>query len=103
MDEGGTYRVTLRFFAGVGVHVLKMPTAKQMKEAEAATRVINGKFGSAEIRVNLEAFSALYGEMATSAEGYAGAVPILHKHHAVQAVLSEVREALDGDAESFFS
>lgn len=102
-DEGGSYRVMLRFFAGSGAHVLKMPTAKQMKEAEAATRVIGGKFGSTEIRVNLEAFSALYGEMAISSEGYAGPVPILHKHAAVQAVLSELRDVMECDAESFFS
>jgi hypothetical protein len=74
-----------------------------MKEAEAATRVIGGKFGATEIRVNLETFAALYGEMATSSDGYSGPVPILHKHAAVQAVLSELRDALEGDGESFFS
>lgn len=102
-DEGGSYRVALRFFFSSATHVLKMPTAKQMKEAEAATRVIGGKFGATEIRVNLETFAALYGEMATSSDGYSGPVPILHKHAAVQAVLSELRDALEGDGESFFS
>ncbi len=101
-DEGGSYRVTLKFFAGISAHVLKMPSAKQMKEAEAAHRVINGKFNASEIRVNLETFAALYKEMVVRAEGYAGDVPILHKHAVVQAVLSEVREAIEGDGGSFF-
>ncbi len=100
-DEGGQYRVTVRFLNMTGVHVLKMPSALQMKQAEAATRVVNEKYGAVEIMVNLKVFADLYGEMLVSAEGYSSSAPLLHKHAVVQAVLSEVREAMSG-GEDFF-
>ena len=100
--EGPEIAVGLRFFGGYTTHRLKMPSAGQLKRAEAATVPIALNHGRTEYRTNIETIAALYDELKVSVEGYAAGTPIVHKVAVIRACASAIREAIEGDAADSF-
>lgn len=95
--EGINYRIEMKVPGAPVVHVLRMPTAKEMQDHErASTRVVVAR-RSIETRAFLEPSGALYDKLHVSDEGYAGAVPIVHKSAAVSEVLAQL--AIEADEE----
>lgn len=99
--EGPEIAVGLRFFGGYTTHRLKMPSAGQLKRAEAATVPIALNHGRTEYRTNIETIAAIYDDLKVTVEGYAAGTPIVHKVAVIRACASAIREAIEGDAESF--
>lgn len=98
--EGDAFRVVLRVPGGTTAHLLRMPSAKDVIEYRRRfARVLDLPYGKQELRVNLEAAGELYGKLAVSAEGYAGAVPIVHQAVAVKAAIDELEALLAGDGD----
>ncbi len=92
--EGAQFSVTLDVPGGQTVHVVRMPSAKQVIQyRRAAVHVIDGRRGAQEIRLNLQAAGELYDTLFVSSEGYTDATPITHK----QAAIGEIMSVLDAE------
>lgn len=90
--EEGHYRVHLTDAKQEMTHLLRVPRQRQKIEYwRAAGRTIGGK-RTEETTMRLEPSAELYDSIAVSSEGYAGAVPITHKHAAVRVVLDQLAE-----------
>jgi len=72
-----------------------LPTAKEMQDHDRASSTIVSARRSIEIRAFLEPSGALYDKLHVSHDGYAGAVPIVHKSAAVSEVIAQL--AIEGD------
>jgi hypothetical protein len=95
---GADYRIELDVPGGPVAHVLKIPTQRDAQEyARAATKFIDDR-RQLEILVAFEPAATLYEKVMVSTEGYAGAVPITHKHAVVREMLDQI-DALASDAE----
>src|SRR5271157_1489625 len=81
--EGINYRIEMKVPGARVAHVLRMPTAKEMQDHERASTSIVAARRSVETRAFLEPSGALYDKLHVAHEGYAGAVPIVHKSAAV--------------------
>lgn len=96
------YTITLRVPGEKGgvntVHVLRVPSQKQADDyADAsAPPPIHGERVT-ELRVFLEPAGPLYDAVLVRNEGYAGAVPIIHKLAAVTAMLRDVQSRTEED------
>ena len=95
--EGINFCVEMRVPGARVSHVLRMPTAKEMQDHERASTTIVAVRRAVETRAFLEPSGALYDKLHVSHDGYAGAVPIIHKSAAVSEVLSLL--AVEGDEE----
>ena len=94
--EGGAFRVLLRVPGGTTVHVLRMPSAKDVIEYRRGfARILDLPFNRQELTVNLAAAGTLYQKLCQTSEGYAGAVPIIHQAVAVKAVIDALDAGLD--------
>jgi len=94
--EAGAFRVLLRVPGGTTVHVLRMPSAKDVVEYRRGfARILDLPFNRQELTVNLAAASTLYQKLCQTSEGYAGAVPIIHQAVAVKAVIDALDAGLD--------
>ena len=93
--EGNNYRVQMKVPGARVVHVLRMPTAKEMQDHERASTSVVAARRSVETRAFLEPSGALYDKLHVSHDGYAGDVPIVHKSAAVSEVIAQL--AIDGD------
>jgi hypothetical protein len=93
--EGVNYRVEMKVPGARVTHVLRMPTAKEMQDHERASTTVVAARRSVETRAFLEPSGALYDKLHVSHEGYAGAVPIVHKSAAVSEVIAQL--AIEGD------
>ena len=92
VQEGDTFRVTLRVLGGTVTHLLKLPSAKDVFEYRRGfARVLDLPYNRQELTINLGAAGALYKKLLESTEGYAGEVPIIHQAIAVKAAI----DALD--------
>jgi len=93
--EGNNYRIAMKVPGARVVHVLRMPTAKEMQEHEKASTSVMAARRSVETRAFLEPSGALYDKLHVSHVGYAGTVPIVHKSAAVSEVIAQL--AIEGD------
>jgi len=93
--EGNNYRIAMKVPGARVVHVLRMPTAKEMQEHEKASTSVMAARRSVETRAFLEPSGALYDKLHVSHGGYAGTVPIVHKSAAVSEVIAQL--AIEGD------
>ena len=92
VQVGDSFRVTLRVLGGTVVHLLKMPSAKDVTEYRRGfARVLDLPYNRQELTINLAAGGALYKKLIASTEGYAGEPPIIHQAGAVKAAI----DALD--------
>ena len=95
LREGVNYRIEMKVPGARVTHVLRMPTAKEMQDHERASTTVVAARRSVETRAFLEPSGALYDKLHLSHEGYAGAVPIVHKSAAVSEVIAQL--AVEGD------
>ncbi len=93
--EGNNYCIEMKVPGARVVHVLRMPTAKEMQDHERASTSVVAARRSIETRAFLEPSGALYDKLHVFHDGYAGAVPIVHKSAAVSEVIAQL--AIDGD------
>jgi len=92
VQVGDSFRVTLRVLGGTVVHLLKMPSAKDVTEYRRGfARVLDLPYNRQELTINLTAGGALYKKLIASTEGYVGEPPIIHQAGAVKAAI----DALD--------
>jgi len=98
---GNKYRIELAVPGGRTVHVLRIPSQKDVLEySRASIHVTDGR-RQQEIRVSLEPAGRLYDKLAESTEGYTGAVPVIHKSAAISELLAEIDSEGEDDAEGF--
>jgi hypothetical protein len=93
--EGNNYRIAMKVPGARVIHVLRMPTAKEMQDHERASTSVVAARRSIETRAFLEPSGILYDKLHVSHDGYAGAVPIVHKSAAVSEVIAQL--AIEGD------
>ena len=95
--EGAAFRVLLRVPGGTTVHVLRMPSAKDVIEYRRNfARILDLPFNRQELTVNLAAAAELYRKLCQSTEGYAGTVPIIHQAVAVKAAIDALEAGFEG-------
>jgi hypothetical protein len=95
--------VELQTVMGEVKHTVRIPTMDEVRMLQRATRLITLPYNRSEIRTNLESSAGLWDKCAGRAEGYAGAVPNLHKDVAIRAVISAIeQEAVPKHDESGF-
>jgi hypothetical protein len=97
--EGNNYRIEMKVPGARVVHVLRMPTAKEMQDHERASVSVVAGRRSVETRAFLEPGGTLYDKLHVSHDGYAGAVPIVHKSAAVSEVVAQLAIESDDDPE----
>jgi hypothetical protein len=98
---GNKYRIELVVPGGRTAHLLRIPSQRDVLEySRASIHVTDGR-RQQEIRVSLEPAGRLYDKLAESTEGYAGAVPVIHKSAAISELLAEIDSEAEDDAEGF--
>jgi len=94
VPEGDSFRITLRVLGATTIHLLKMPSQKDVVDHRRAfARVLDLPYGRQELRINIAPVAALYKKLVVSCEGYVGEVPIVHQAVAVKAAI----DALDAE------
>lgn len=95
---GNEYTVALKVPGAVTVHVLRIPSQKQVDEYgdASAPPPIHGE-RTTELRVFLEPAGPLYDAVLARNDGYSGAVPIIHKLAAVSAMLRDISSRMEED------
>jgi len=97
VPEGAAFRVLLRVPGGTTVHLLRMPSAKDVIEYRRNfARILDLPFNRQELTVNLAAAAELYRKLCQSTEGYAGTVPIIHQAVAVKAAIDALEAGFEG-------
>ena len=92
MRDGNQYRIPLKIPGAETVHTLRMPSERQLLDyRRSAVRVIEGRYGKSELRINLAPAGELYDALRQSAEGYVGEVPIIHKSAVIGELIEELR------------
>ena len=103
LPDGDSFTVTLRVLGASTVHLLKMPSAKDVFEYRRGfARLLDMPFGRQEVTINIGSAAALYKKLATSTEGYAGEVPIIHQAVAVKAAIDAMDTAFAEDRDATF-
>ena len=82
--------VEIRTPLGQVKHLVGIPTMDQVKAMQKTAKHITFPYSWVEIRSNLDSAAALWDQCGGRAEGYAGAVPNLHKDVAIRAVINAV-------------
>jgi len=84
LPDGDSFKVTLRVLGATTIHLLKMPSAKDVFEyrphplQRSFARLLDMPFGRQEVTINIASAGALYKKLVTSTEGYVGEAPIIH-------------------------
>ena len=103
VPDGDTFKVTLRVLGATTVHLLKMPSAKDVFEYRRGfARLLDLPFGRQEVTINIGSAAALYKKLVTTTEGYAGDVPIIHQAVAVKAAIDAMDTAFAEDRDASF-
>ena len=103
LQTGDAFRITLRVLGGTVMHVLAMPSAKDVFEYRRAfARILDLPFNKQELTINLAAAGTLYKKLARATEGYAGEVPIIHQAVAVKAAIDALDAAFQEDRDPNF-
>ena len=103
VPEAGAFRVSMRVPGGLTAHLLRMPSAKDVIEYRRGfARVLDLPFNKQELTINLAPAGALYQKLIQSAEGYAGAVPIIHQAVAVKAAIDGLEAGFQEDRPANF-
>ena len=84
--------VALQTMMGEVKHTVRIPTMDQVRTLQRSTRLITLPYNRQEIRTNIESSAALWDQCAGRAEGYAGAVPNVHKDTAIRAGISAIEQ-----------
>lgn len=82
--------VEMQILTGRVKHMVRIPTMDEVRKLQKATRYINLPHNAQQVQTNMEAAVALWDACHGKAEGYAGAVPGLHKDKAIREVIEEI-------------
>jgi hypothetical protein len=100
---GDAFRVTTRALGGTTVHLIKMPSAKDVNEYRRGfARVLDMPYGRQELTINLRSAGELYKKLLESTEGYAGDAPIIHQVVAVKAAIDALDASFQEDRDANF-
>jgi hypothetical protein len=88
--EGNNFRIEMKVPGAKVIHVLRMPTAKEIQDHDRDSSSVVAGRRSVETRSFLEPRGALYDKLHVSHDGYAGDVPIIHKSAAVAEVIAQL-------------
>lgn len=95
--------VKLNTVMGEVAHTVRIPTMDEVRALQRSTRLITMPYNRSEIRTNLDSSAGLWDKCSGRAEGYAGAVPNLHKDVAIRAVIAAIeQEAMPQNDEGNF-
>lgn len=86
IESGQPMRVPMDTPQGQTSHLLRMPSAKQIRLCRDRGRSVRSKGRKVEIQVDMKPSAELYDQLLEKAEGYEGAIPIDHKATAISAV-----------------
>jgi hypothetical protein len=96
--HGGQYRITLATAAGDTVHLVRVPSAKEIMEYRRSfARVVDLPYGRQQIVINLPAAGSCYDSLSPAIEGYSDSVPLVHKSAVVRAAIDAVEQATGDD------
>lgn len=102
-DEPGGFAVTLRVLGGKSTHHLRMPSEQDRAQYRRSfADVVDLPYGKQQITVNIGAAAEIYRRLQVSAEGYAGAVPIIHQSTALKAALDALDASFAEDQDENF-
>jgi len=103
VQAGDSFRVTTRVLGGTTVHLLRMPSAKDVFEYRRGfARVLDLPFNKQELTINLTAAAALYKRLLEGTEGYAGEAPIIHQAVAVKGAIDALEAGFQEDRDPNF-
>jgi hypothetical protein len=103
VQEGDRFRVTTRVMGGTTVHLVGMPTQKDVVQYRRSfARVLDMPFGKQEVTINITAAADLYKKLIVATEGYAGDIPVIHQAVAVKAAIDYLDTSLEEDREANF-
>jgi hypothetical protein len=104
VPDGDSFKGTLRVLGATTVHLLKMPSAKDVFEYRRGfARLLDLPFGQQEVTINIASAAALYKKLVTSAEGYVGAAPIIHQAVALKAAIDAMDRVRRGPRRKFLA
>lgn len=93
----------LLVFSGRVRHRLRIPTMDEVRKLHRTTRYLHLPYGRQQVINSINAGASLWDACGGKAEGYAGAVPSLHKDLTVRQVVQEIeREMAPNDGEENF-
>lgn len=94
VPDGDSLKVTLRVLGATTVHLLKMPSAKDVFEYRRGfARLLDMPFGRQEVTIDIASAAALYKKLVTTTEGYVGEAPIIHQAVALKAAIDAMDTA----------
>src|SRR5690348_15931573 len=103
VPDGDSFKVTLRVLGATTVHLLKMPSAKDVFEYRRGfARLLDMPFGRQEVTINIASAAALYKKLVTSTEGYVGEAPIIHQAVALKAAIDAMDTTFAEDRDANF-
>lgn len=103
VQTGDAFRVTTRVLGGATVHMLRMPSAKDVFEYRRGfARVLDLPFNKQELTINLTSAAALYKKLLQGTEGYAGETPIIHQAVAVKGAIDALEAGFQEDRDPNF-
>jgi hypothetical protein len=103
VPDGDSFKVTLRVLGATTVHLLKMPSAKDVFEYRRGfARLLDMPFGRQEVTINIASAAALYKKLVTTTEGYVGEAPIIHQAVALKAAIDAMDTAFAEDRDANF-
>lgn len=92
---GEGYQVEMTALGCDLLHVLKVPTQKDVIEfSRSSVRIIDGR-KTQDIRIFLEPAEALYKRLLVRTEGYASAAPIIHQAAVVSEIINDLQSGED--------
>jgi len=103
VPDGDSFKVTLRVLGATTLHLLKMPSAKDVFEYRRGfARLLDMPFGRQEVTINIASAATLYKKLITSSEGYVGEAPIIHQAVALKAAIDAMDTAFAEDRDANF-
>ena len=103
VQAGDAFQVTLRVLGATTMHLLKMPSAKDVYQYRRGfARVLDLPFNRQELTINVRAAGDLYKKLLEGTEGYTGDVPIIHQAVAVKAAIDAIDASFQEDRDANF-
>ena len=104
VPDGDSFKVTLRVLGATTLHLLKMPSAKDVFEYRRGfARLLDMPFGRQEVTINIASAAVPYKKLITSSEGYVGEAPIIHQAVALKAAIDAMDTGFAEDRDAIFS
>ncbi|MEO8592894.1 MAG: hypothetical protein ABI759_06220 [Candidatus Solibacter sp.] len=103
VQAGDAFEVTLRVLGATTMHLLKMPSAKDVNQYRRGfARVLDLPFNRQELTINVRAAGDLYKKLLEGTEGYTGDAPIIHQAVAVKAAIDALDASFQEDRDANF-